>query len=453
MFDLARVQVTVHTCFASGTHAAPRPTRQSPRRTERVRAARSPYRTHQRGAPVPEPPERPRPPVPESPRRAAGVSRFRNGRGRPRSRRPGPAPRGPRRRMPRQGRARQQPAEPAAPAWAGTSGSPPAPPGTGHGNDRSAGRGPAASVRLDRSASTRVCAASSRAPKATSEARPRDAAIAANTRLAASKRERRATPTASTWTAAANDTEASRWRCVRSALASPPSNGSVWISRLFLNWAPSSRRRPGMLRPGLVPKDEPYRLQAPRLTFERGRHRALDGRGRVGLHQPQHPDPLLIGLANRPRPGSNIRFAADRDAPGRRGGALRVQGRCGLDGGLTDRPLRVPARQSLPTRRVGRGILREAGGLARERQAGQRRVHGRRVAEAAGLQLGPGGERRRGRATRVARRSPFAASVRVRLAESPLRGCNRVTRPEPCSSLGGYTPLMGRKAPGRPHPN
>ena len=33
------------------------------------------------------------------------------------------------------------------------------------------------------------------------------------------------------------------------------------------------------------------------MLFERGGHRALDGRGRVRLHQPQHPDPFLVGLA------------------------------------------------------------------------------------------------------------------------------------------------------------
>ena len=36
------------------------------------------------------------------------------------------------------------------------------------------------------------------------------------------------------------------------------------------------------------------------MALERGRHRALDGRGRLRLHQPQHPDPLLIGLARVP---------------------------------------------------------------------------------------------------------------------------------------------------------
>ena len=33
------------------------------------------------------------------------------------------------------------------------------------------------------------------------------------------------------------------------------------------------------------------------MALERDGDRALDGRGRVRLHQPQHPDPFLIGLA------------------------------------------------------------------------------------------------------------------------------------------------------------
>ena len=33
------------------------------------------------------------------------------------------------------------------------------------------------------------------------------------------------------------------------------------------------------------------------MTLEGGRHRALDNRGGLRLHQPQHPDPFLVGLA------------------------------------------------------------------------------------------------------------------------------------------------------------
>ena len=53
------------------------------------------------------------------------------------------------------------------------------------------------------------------------------------------------------------------------------------------------RRRTGLL----LPEDEPHRLQARRMPFECGGHRPLDSRGWVRLHQPQHPDPFLVGLA------------------------------------------------------------------------------------------------------------------------------------------------------------
>ena len=56
---------------------------------------------------------------------------------------------------------------------------------------------------------------------------------------------------------------------------------------------PATPRRAGLL----PPEDEPHRLQARRRALEGGRHRPLDDRGWVGLHQPQHPDPFLVGLA------------------------------------------------------------------------------------------------------------------------------------------------------------
>ena len=55
---------------------------------------------------------------------------------------------------------------------------------------------------------------------------------------------------------------------------------------------PAHRWRTGLL----LPQDEPHRFQAGRVALERDGDRALDGRGRVCLHQPQHPDPFLIGV-------------------------------------------------------------------------------------------------------------------------------------------------------------
>ena len=90
------------------------------------------------------------------------------------------------------------------------------------------------------------------------------------------------------------------------------------------------------------------------MALEGGRHRALDGRGRVGLHQPQHPDPFLIGLARvlgqlRPRPLRELLAHSSRPAgpTGRQGSALvarpgaraRVSADCGVVGGTEQLPL------------------------------------------------------------------------------------------------------------------